>query len=93
MSMIVRKLSSIVPRLSESYTPGLNPEEGHKDMAIETPVRIVRIINLGSHHIEFLSDGSVDIVNDPARPDEYVHLTPDEAYKLFTALYEQFKMQ
>jgi hypothetical protein len=57
------------------------------------PVRIARIINLGSHHIEFLEDGSVDIVNDPARPDEYTHLTPDEAYKLFAALYEQYKAQ
>ncbi len=55
--------------------------------------KIIRVLNLGSHHIEFLEDGSVDIVNDPARPDEYVHLDRDEAYKLAAALIEQYRVQ
>jgi hypothetical protein len=55
---------------------------------------ITRIITLGDNHaIEFLEDGSVDIIDlerisDPA---EYVHLDSDEAYKLLVALQAQFQ--
>ena len=54
---------------------------------------IIRIIALGSHAIEFLADGSVDILDTEriGDPNEYVHLSQEEAYLLFTALYEQFK--
>jgi hypothetical protein len=60
------------------------------------PARTITcIITLGSHAIEFLEDGSIDIVDmerigDPA---EYVHLDSDEAYKLAAVLFEQFKAQ
>lgn len=60
-----------------------------------TPNRINRIISLGSHFIEFLDDGSVDIVDSAniGEPQEYTHLDGEQAYLLFTALYEKFKMQ
>jgi hypothetical protein len=59
-----------------------------------TPVRINRILELGSHYIEFLEDGSVDIVDaNIGDPKEYIHLEPEQAYLLFTALFEKFKMQ
>lgn len=59
-----------------------------------TIVRINRILELGSHSIEFLEDGSVDIVDTATLGErEYTHLSAEEAYLLFTALYEKFKMQ
>lgn len=58
-----------------------------------TPVRINRILELGSHYIEFLDDGSVDIVDaaNIGDPKEYIHLEPDEAYLLLVALQAQFQ--
>lgn len=59
-----------------------------------TIVRINRILDLGSHSIEFLADGSVDIIDSATLGQkEYTHLNANEAYLLFTALYEKFKMQ
>jgi hypothetical protein len=59
------------------------------------PVCINRILDLGPHYVEFLDDGSVDIVDSAniGNPKEYVHLDSEQAYLLFTALYEKFKMQ
>lgn len=58
------------------------------------PVRTINnIVTLGNHAIEFMEDGSVDIL-DLERigdPSEYVHLDRDEAYKLFAALFEQYR--
>ena len=50
----------------------------------------MRVLTLGNHCIEFLANGSVDIV-DATRSSEYIHLDADEAYFLFAALYEKFK--
>jgi hypothetical protein len=55
-------------------------------------VRIARILDLGQHSIEFLADGSVDIVDTATLGErEYTHLDPEEAYLLFTALFERYK--
>lgn len=49
---------------------------------------IVRIIPIGSHCLELLSDGSVDIVDADKEQgkEEYVHLSREEARQLFPAL-------
>jgi hypothetical protein len=48
---------------------------------------IVRIIPIGSHCLELLSDGSVDIVDSATLGEkEYTHLNPEEARQLFPAL-------
>jgi hypothetical protein len=52
-----------------------------------TAVFIVRILSLGSHYLELLSDGSVDIVDaDIEHGTDYTHLNPEEARQLFPAL-------
>jgi hypothetical protein len=50
------------------------------------PTTIVRIVPIGSHNLELLADGSVDIVDSATLGEkEYTHLTPDEARQLFPA--------
>lgn len=54
---------------------------------------ITRIITIGDNHaVEFLEDGSVDIIDleKIGDPSEYVHLSEEEAYKLLMALQAQF---
>jgi hypothetical protein len=48
---------------------------------------IERIVELDTHNLELLSDGSVDIVDaDTLGEKEYTHLEPEEARQLFPAL-------
>jgi hypothetical protein len=51
------------------------------------PVRIVRIVEIDSHNLELLADGSIDIVDaDIEQGTDYTHLSPEEARQLFPAL-------
>jgi hypothetical protein len=73
----------------------LKDKKGLTIMNATLPARaITRIITLGTHAIEFLEDGSIDIVDLEriGEPKEYTHLEPEEAYRLFSALYEQYKI-
>jgi hypothetical protein len=60
---------------------------------IATPARIENITSIGSHNIEVLSDGRVDICHSAniLNPEEYASLNRDEAYKLLLVLQELFK--
>jgi hypothetical protein len=52
-----------------------------------TATTIVRIIPLGSHNIEILANGSVDIVDNATLGEkEYTHLSSEEARQLFPSL-------
>ncbi len=59
------------------------------------PVAVLHQLDLGQHTLFLMSDGSMDLVANDEHTlylaDNALHLNQDEAYRLFTVLYEQFK--
>ncbi len=59
------------------------------------PVTLLQERDLGLHTLFLMSDGSMDLVANNEQTvslaDNGIHMSGDEAYRLFVALYEQFK--